>query len=181
MKQQAHALLIYAKSRGVLNHQHMAAGDLGAGSRRGRGHHLVSCYVGIVQKPRNPHLSGTIAAKLSDAHTSAAVGDKPLKQEDPPFSSRSSPNCPSISSIAASPNRITAIGGQFLAATARLPRCVNVVALWERFSYLRGRTTSASPPVVSNPSCRRPKIFSFTVPVAVSFSATCAEYVVKSP
>ena len=45
----------------------MAARGPGTGPRLGRGHHLRPGYLGIVQKPANPYLVRTLAAKQLDA------------------------------------------------------------------------------------------------------------------
>jgi hypothetical protein len=139
MKRQAQALLIHTQSRRVLDYKHMPASDPGTGPSRGRRHHLGDCDFGVVQKPRDPHFSGTVAAKLPDAHALAAIGDKLLVQERPPFSRRSSPNRPSVSSMASSRNRITPVGSQFLRAGTRAMRCVNVVGSSPRMMAVHGR------------------------------------------
>lgn len=95
MKRQAQPLLVDPQRRCILKRKHMAAGNLGAGASQGRGHHLAQRHLGIVQKPRDPHLAGAVAAKLSDTDPLAAVGDKPLRKKGPPFSRRTSPNSPS--------------------------------------------------------------------------------------
>jgi len=61
----------------------MAASDLDAGSLQRRGHHLADRYFGDVQKPRDPHLAGAVAAELPDTDPLAAIGDKTLIQKTP--------------------------------------------------------------------------------------------------
>ena len=57
MKGQPDAFLVHPQGRGVLNGEHVPAGDLGASARPGRRHHLVRRHLGIVEKPGNPHLA----------------------------------------------------------------------------------------------------------------------------
>ncbi len=144
MKRQTEAFLVHAQGRGVLNGEHVPADHLGAGARPGRSHHLVSCHLGIVQKPPNPHLAGATAAQPPDADALAAMRDKPLKQERPPFSRRSSPNSPSVSSIPASRARITAIGSQVDSHRASAKRCVNIVGLDPRVHGSPGHPRAAT-------------------------------------
>ena len=117
-----------------MNGEHVPAGDLGAVRARAVDIISLTRYLGIVEKPRDPHLARAIAPEPPDADAPAAMRDKPLVQKGPPFSRRSSPNAPSGNPITASQVQITAIavGSQVNRPRASAHRCVNVVASWGR-------------------------------------------------
>src|SRR5262245_698919 len=129
MKGQPHAFLIHAQRGSILDRQHMAASNLGAGALPRCRYHLAGRDLRIVQKARDPHLPGTIAAKLTDADPPAAITNQRSIQKGAPFFSRSSPNCPSVSSIVSSHRQITPRQGVSSQQPPQdPPRSVNVVA-----------------------------------------------------
>ena len=137
MKGRAQAFLVHPQDRSVLDGEHVPADDLSAGAPSGLQHHLAGRHLGIVQKPRNPHLAGTVAAQQPDADALATMCNQALIQKRPPFTKRASPNSPSRRSIGPSQVRITDIGSHLPNRAASSTRCVNAVALQGRVK--RGR------------------------------------------
>ena len=111
MKRQANSLLVHPQRRCILNRKHVPAGNLAAGASQGRRHHFPQRHLGIVQKPRDPHLASAVAAQLPDADAFAAAGNKPLMQKGPPFARRRPQNLPAAVPRP-SQSRIIAIGSQ---------------------------------------------------------------------
>src|SRR3546814_2302552 len=75
----------------------MATTDPAARAPRRRRYNLRHAHRRIAQKARDPHLAGAVPAKPAHAHTATAALNQPLKQKDPPFCKRRSPNRPNRS------------------------------------------------------------------------------------
>src|SRR3546814_14035642 len=81
----------------------MATTDPAARAPRRRRYNLRHAHRRIAQKARDPHLAGAVPAKPAHAHTATAALNQPLKQKDPPFCKRRSPNRPNSSPVTPPP------------------------------------------------------------------------------
>lgn len=108
VQMQAALVAIVAQAGGVLDRQdmpprHQAPRHQAHGAGSSGRHHLRRCHPRVVQQPVQPNLAGTAAAQGPHPRPAARANlQQPRQQEGPPFSSRRSPNRPSVRSITAS-------------------------------------------------------------------------------
>jgi hypothetical protein len=95
-----------ADHRRVLDHQNIAA--LAALRRLPArlSRHLLRRHRAVAQKPRQPDFPGPIPAQTTDPQSTPPNRQQTGQQIGPPFSSRRSPNRPSVNSISAAPSPI---------------------------------------------------------------------------
>src|SRR4030088_890516 len=92
----------------VLNGEHMPSGDTSRRACRRRGHHLGHGHCRIVQKARQSDLARPVLTEPTNPYATPTQFHQPSVQQRPPFSSRRSPNRPSVNSaMVSSSNRIS--------------------------------------------------------------------------